>query len=72
MMKINNIDTLCDFILVYHPSTKKLNEILWKMGLKIIIIEDEKPDKLCDLLKDYWSKWSNKLERPIFLKDYLE
>jgi hypothetical protein len=71
-MKINSIETLCDFIIKYNPSTKKLNEIIWKMGLRIIILEDEKPDKLCILINDYWNKWGNKFERPIFLYDYLD
>jgi len=39
-MKINSIETLCDFIIKYNPSTKKLNEIIWKMGLRIIILEN--------------------------------
>jgi hypothetical protein len=65
--KINNIETLCSFIMAEKPELEKVNELIWHLGIKAIILDEAEPEKYCSLLVDYWQKWKHTKERPIFI-----
>lgn len=65
--KINSIETLCSFIMTEKPELKKVNELLWHMGIKALIIQESEPEIYCSLIKEYWQKWQHNIERPIFM-----
>jgi len=44
--KINNIETLCSFIMAEKPK-KKVNELIWHLGIKAIIMDGAEPEKNC-------------------------
>jgi hypothetical protein len=65
--KINSIESLCSFILIEKPNLKKLNELLWLLGIKAIIINEANPEIYCSLINDYWEKWKHSKEKAIFI-----
>lgn len=64
---VNSIETLTRFILETHPDLNRLNEVLWYIGIRAIILDDDTPEAHCELIKAYWDRWSNTRERPIFI-----
>jgi hypothetical protein len=67
--KINSIETLCSFIMTEKPELKKVNELLWHLCIKAIILDEAEaePETYCNLIKDYWQRWQHIRERPIFM-----
>lgn len=64
---INSIDTLCTFIMRYKPDLDRLNELLWHVGIKAIILDETTHQEYCRLITEYWNKWNHTRERPIFI-----
>ena len=65
--KINSIETLCSFIMVEKPDLNLVNQLLWLLGVRVIILDEAEPAKYCTQIKDYWRKWQHTRERPIFM-----
>ncbi len=64
---INNVPSLCAFIRKYNPSNKQVNEIIWNMGIRAIILDESDSETYCKQITEYWDRWCNIKERPIFI-----
>jgi hypothetical protein len=64
---IDSIDSLSKYIRATKPPLNHLNEVIWNLGIKAIIIEEANPETYCLQIKDYWGKWSDIVERPLFI-----
>lgn len=69
---INSIESLCNFIKAERPNLDKLNELLWHLGIRVIILDSATADDYCNLIKDYWQQWESNIERPLFISKDLE
>lgn len=65
--KINSIETLCSFIMVEKPDLNQVNQLLWLLGMRVIILDEAEPAQYCKQVKDYWQKWQLTKERPLFI-----
>lgn len=68
-IRINSIDSLCKFISEHKPSLSLINQILWHMDLKAIIINEHTPEEYCNQITAFWAKWKDIKEKPLFI-DY--
>jgi hypothetical protein len=66
---IDSIDSLCVYIMNTKPTLNHVNQIIWNMGIKSIIMNEASPEEYCKLITDFWAKWKEQKERPIFI-DY--
>ncbi len=66
--KIKSFDDLIEFIENEEASLKDIEEIV-RQTMRVIVISDEKYDKrdLIEKLKDFWNKFKDAQERPLFL-----
>lgn len=64
---INNVPSLCAFIRKYNQSNKQVNEIIWGMGIRAIIMDESNSETYCKQITEYWNRWSKTRVRPIFI-----
>jgi hypothetical protein len=69
-MTVNNIDELIDFILQTKLSINEVNEVI-RSTLKVIVLNDYSKEELAVLVNDFYNKYSNIKDRPLFLDCYL-
>jgi hypothetical protein len=67
---INNVPSLCAFIRKYNPTNKQVNEIIWKMGIRAIILDESDSETYCKQITEYWDRWS-KIRESHFLLDLI-
>jgi len=65
-IEINTFEDLIEVIENNNLCEQDRNEVV-RQCLKVIVIGSISKIELIKQLKEYWSKYSNKIERPIFL-----
>jgi hypothetical protein len=63
--KINSVERLCNFILLKRTNLYKVNQLLWLLGIRAIIIDEAELEQYCKLIEEYCNKWQNVVERLI-------
>ncbi len=64
---IDSIDSLCEYIMNTKPPLNHLNEVIWNLGIKAIIMEEANSETYCKQIREYWENWKHTKERPIFI-----
>lgn len=65
--KINDIDTLCDYIMAENPTREQINSLLDHMGLKIFLMFTADKETYCSKIKAFLEKYKVKEDMPIFV-----
>ncbi len=64
---IDSIESLCEYIMNTKPNLNHLNEVIWHLGIRAIILEEADSETYCKQIREYWKNWKHTKERPIFI-----